>query len=66
MVDKSTEARIAYYARKATEYGARRFDYLRGRSAKKPPRSRHNRLTAYNAALSRRVFEEYRRAQSEQ
>lgn len=55
MGEKSNEARIAYYARKANEYGARRFDYLRGRSAERPAAGRYRRLMAYKAAVTRRI-----------
>jgi hypothetical protein len=45
--------RIAYYIRKANEYGAQRFDYIRGRSVKKPPASRYRRLLAYKGGITR-------------
>ncbi|GGG08604.1 hypothetical protein [Paenibacillus aceti] len=50
--------RIAFFTRKANEYGALRYDYLRGRSAKRPPALRYKRLLAYKAAVTRQIITE--------
>jgi hypothetical protein len=47
--------RICYFARKANEYGARRFDYVRGRSDKQPPASRFERLLRYKHAMYAKI-----------
>lgn len=52
---KSNVDRIAFFTRKANEYGACRFDYLRGRSAERPAAGRYRRLMAYKAAVTRRI-----------
>jgi len=58
MKRKSTADRIAFFTRKANEYGARRFEYLRGRNVKKPPTGRYKRLMAYKAAVTRQILAE--------
>ncbi len=58
MSTKTTADRIAYFTRKANHYGARRYDYLRGRTAKRPPAGRFNRLMAYKAAVTRLILAE--------
>jgi hypothetical protein len=55
---KTTADRIAYFTRKANQYGARRYDYLRGRTASRPPALRYKRLLAYKAAVHRRILAE--------
>ena len=45
--------RIRYYTRKVNEYSARRFDYTRRRTDRKPPTNRFARLMAYKAAIKR-------------
>lgn len=52
---KTTVDRIAFFTRKANQYGARRFDYSRGRSAKRSPAGRFKRLMAYKAAVTRQI-----------
>jgi hypothetical protein len=58
MSTKTTVDRIAYFTRKANHYGARRYDYLRGRTASRPPALRYKRLLAYKAAVHRRILAE--------
>ncbi|GIP13997.1 hypothetical protein J1TS5_61670 [Paenibacillus macerans] len=57
-MQKSAIDRIAYFTRKANQYGALRFDFLRGRSAKRPPALRFKRLMAYKAAVTRQILAE--------
>ncbi|CAM4377889.1 hypothetical protein U9M73_13240 [Paenibacillus phoenicis] len=59
---KTTVDRIAYFTRKANQYGALRFDCLRGRSAKRSPAGRFNRLMAYKAAVTRQIKAERQRS----
>lgn len=58
MSTKTTADRIAYFTRKANHYGARRYDYLRGRTASRPPALRYKRLLAYKAAVHRQILAE--------
>lgn len=55
---KSTANRIAYFTRKANQYGDRRYDFLRGRSVLRPPARRYTRLMAYKAAVTRQIYVE--------
>ncbi|GGG15742.1 hypothetical protein [Paenibacillus aceti] len=50
--------RISFFTRKANEYGDLRYDYLRGRSAKRPPALRYKRLLAYKAAVTQQIISE--------
>ncbi|QNK54544.1 hypothetical protein [Paenibacillus sp. PAMC21692] len=54
-VVKPIAERIAFYTRKTNEYGARRFDYLRGRTVQAPPASRYRRLIAYRDGFLARL-----------
>ncbi|MFB6362504.1 hypothetical protein ACFCP7_00400 [Paenibacillus elgii] len=47
--------RISYYTRKVNQHGARRFDYIRGRSDRQPPANRAERLYQYRDAMYRRI-----------
>lgn len=55
---KTATDRIAYFTRKANQYGARRYDFLRGRTASRPPALRYKRLLAYKAAVHRNILAE--------
>lgn len=55
---KTTADRIAYFTRKANQYGARRYDFLRGRSASRPPALRYKRLLAYKEAVKLQIMSE--------
>lgn len=55
---KSTANRIAYFTRKANQYGERRYDFLRGRSAERPHARRYARLMAYKAAVTHQIYAE--------
>lgn len=52
---KKQAKQVAYYVRKVNQIGAWRFDYLRGRTNRKPLANRSDRLDAYKAELSRRL-----------
>lgn len=58
MSTKTTVDRIAFFTRKANQYGARRYDFLRGRSASRPPALRYKRLLAYKAAVTAQILAE--------
>lgn len=53
---KTATDRIAYFTRKANQYGARRYGFLRGRSASRPPALRYKRLLAYKVAVTRLIL----------
>ncbi|MFW5436226.1 hypothetical protein [Paenibacillus apiarius] len=52
---KKQAKQAAYYVRKVNQIGAWRFEYLRGKTERKPPANRSTRLDAYKAELSRRL-----------
>ncbi|MCY9513331.1 hypothetical protein [Paenibacillus apiarius] len=52
---KRQARQAAYYVRKVNQLGALRFDYIRGRTERKPPENRSERLEMYKAELARRL-----------
>lgn len=57
---KTPSDRVQFYLRKANEYSAARFDWIRGRRGKKPNGRRFMRLMAYQDEIRRRA-DEWRR-----
>ncbi|WP_410770114.1 hypothetical protein [Fontibacillus sp. BL9] len=55
---KPVPDRIAYFTRKANQYGRARYDFLRGQSATRPPALRYKRLYDYKAAVARQILAE--------
>jgi hypothetical protein len=55
---KNNADRISYYTRKANEYGALRFDQVRGRTSRRVSQYRYFRLRQYKAALAERLRRE--------
>ncbi|MNP65091.1 hypothetical protein D3C76_1606520 [compost metagenome] len=55
---KTTADRIAFFTRKANQYGRARYDYLRGQSAARAPALRYKRLYEYKAAVARQILAE--------
>jgi len=57
---KSSVDRIRWHTRKVNRYSAAQFDYIRGRTDRRPPATRRARLQAYKSALNQLLEAEKR------